>query len=453
MTEDGSIKLIPVEYGFQNSKKLMVSVKGVGFVPASGSSAAGPFGSTNTNSYIPADCRPEESIGKNFVPAILTSGREKTLDWWSPNALFHYDSMLVSAYYGRDIANYREFYHIPSQKEGFTLYGDSGGFQNSTQSQTGLANFKPLNPLNVLRWQEQNCDVGFTLDWPIAPNTPDNLVETFRQRTWDNAELALTKWQNKDMKLYSVIHGRNAAEIKAMTKGYGDLGRFSGIALGSIVPMKSNYMYIANIMMLFAEAIQDYKLPVHIFGVSGINSLPIIMYVAKKYKLKMTFDSAAYGVGASHREFWNPFNLSKNSLTYGNDPKTSIVPETLPCDCPVCETVGNDLLRMIRSGKDNSIVGSLICLHNLYCFNRYVKMLTAYAEKDELLKSLAKNVCIEKTSTALELIDYSLENSIEAGYKKYFESGEVTPLPRKVAPLTPIRTVAPTEENLDPFNF
>jgi tRNA-guanine family transglycosylase len=416
MAEDRSIKLIPVEYGFQNSKKLQI-----GFVPASGSSAAGAFGSTNTNKYVPADCRPEGSLGKQFVPAVLTGREEKALDWWSPNALFHYDSMLVSAYYGREIPNYREFYNIPRKE--FTLYGDSGGFQNSTMSQgiTNPGTFKPLNPLNVLRWQEVNCDVGFILDWPVSPNTPDNLIETFKVRTIENAELALAKWTNKDMKLYAVLHGRNREEITDMTKRYGDLGRFNGIALGSIVPKKSDYMYIAEISMLFAEAVQDYKLPIHFFGISGVNSLPIILYVAKKYKLKITFDSAAYGVGAQHRESWNPFNLSRNSLTYGNDPKTSIVPSTSPCDCPVCNVVGNDLLQMIKEGKNNSVVGSLICLHNLCVFNRYVKMLTAYAERDELLKSLTKNMCVETTSTALEFIDFSLENGIDAGHKKYFD--------------------------------
>lgn len=427
MIEDGSIKLIPVEYGFQNSKKLQI-----GFVPASGSTAAGAFGSTNTNKYVSADCRLEGSIEKQFVSATVVGvlntshttpfmGREKALDWWSPNALFHYDSMLVSAYYGREIPNYREFYNIP--RKGFTLYGDSGGFQNSTMSQgiTNPGTFKPLNPLNVLRWQEFNCDVGFILDWPVSPNTPDNLIETFKARTIENAELALTKWTNKDMKLYSVIHGRNREEITDMAKRYGDLGRFNGIALGSIVPKKSDYMYIAEISMLFAEAVQDYKLPVHFFGISGVNSLPIILYVAKKYKLKITFDSAAYGVGSQHREWWNPFNLSRNSLTYGNNEKTAIVPSSIPCDCPVCNAVGNDLLQMIKENKNNSVVGSLICLHNLYVFNRYVKMLTAYAERDELLKSLTKNMCVETTSTALEFIDYSLENGIDAGHKKYFE--------------------------------
>ena len=153
MTE-GKIKLIPVEYGFQNSKQFTPVLSGaikttldLGFVPASGSSAAGAFGSTNTNKYIPADCRPEGSLGKQFVPALLTDREEKALDWWSENAFFKYDSMLVSAYYGREIPNYRDFYHIP--RKNFTLFGDSGGFQNSTASQTGLANFRPLNPLDV----------------------------------------------------------------------------------------------------------------------------------------------------------------------------------------------------------------------------------------------------------------------------------------------------------------
>ncbi len=394
-----------------------------GFVPASDSASAGAFGASgapgikNGNpKFIPAEALTNGDSFKNdvkYVPAYL-QGREHSLNWWSPDAFFQYDSMLVSTYYGIKTPNYRDFYKIP--RKGFTLYGDSGGFQNATVEGANL------NPVNVLRWQEENCDIGFILDYPIAPSAPDNLIEIYRKRTTENAELALSKHQNKEMKLYGVLHGRNKEELHTMSKQYQDLSRFDGIALGSIVPKKSDYMYIAYISMLFAEEIQDYKkLPVHFFGVSGVNSLPIILYIAHKYDLNITFDSASYGVGAQHREYWNPFNLSKNSLTYGNDPKTSIVPSTLPCDCPVCSTIKNDLIDMIKSNKNNSVVGSLICLHNLYCFIRFSNMITAYSEKEQLLKDLVKNICVDTTSKALEFIDFSLENGIENGYKRYFE--------------------------------
>jgi tRNA-guanine family transglycosylase len=388
------------------------------FIPASSSAAAGVFGVTQGETkFSPASMHPHFLTGKMS---------EYSLNWWSPNSFYHYGSMLTSAFYGiKDSADYRDKYGIP--RKSFKLLGDSGGFQNSSQSTN-------LEATDVLRWQEHNCDVGFIFDWPLSPSCDSKTVRILQDRTLTNAESALNKWSNKDMKLYSVIHGRNREEIDYMVGKYGDMSRYSGIALGSLVPKKSDYMYLAYITMLTFEKIKDYKLPVHFFGLSGVNSLPVILYIANKYGIDITFDSASYGIsGSNHREYYNPFTFTKDTITYGSPLKTgatydeSMMLSRLPCNCPVCSVIKYDMVDMIKSKKyTNSIIASLISLHNLYLTTQIVDMIVSYSEKPKLLRGLTKSICVDTVGKALDFVDYSLENGLEKGYEQYYLKGNAS---------------------------
>lgn len=394
------------------------------FVPASSSAAAGVFRVTqNALKFSPASMHPHFLTGKM---------NEYSLNWWSPDSFYQYGSMLTSAFYSiQDSADYREKYHIP--RKGFKLLGDSGGFQNSSQS-------TDLNPVNVLNWQEHNCDVGFILDWPISPAFNANHTKVIQDRTLENAEWALGKWSNKDMKLYSVIHGRNESEIDYMVKKYGDLSRYSGMALGSLVPKKSDYMYLAYITMLTLEKMQDYKLPVHFFGLSGINSLPVLLHIANKYGIEITFDSASYGIsGSNHREYYNPFTFTKNTITYGTEIDESMTLSRLPCNCPVCSVIKNDMVDMIKAKKHtNSVLASLISLHNLYLTTQIVDMFVSYAEKPKLLRDLVKSVCTDTVIRTLDFVDYSFENGIQKGYEDLYLNNNTT---KNIEIKTPVESI------------
>jgi hypothetical protein len=66
---------------------------------------------------------------------------------------FTHDFILLSQFYLNRVDPRRE-YNI---YDGVTLMGDSGGFQIITQD-------VPAEPIHVLQWQEQYCDIGMTLE-------------------------------------------------------------------------------------------------------------------------------------------------------------------------------------------------------------------------------------------------------------------------------------------------
>ena len=220
-----------------------------------------------------------------------------------------------------------------------------------------------LDPLTVLRWQEANCDIALTFDLPIFLNDTLQTKEYKLKQTAKNAIFALSKRQNKKLKLYAVFQGHTAKEQTSMLNYYGDsIKDFDGIAIGSLVPIAGNTEKLVKILTLFCYNMKDYKKPVHFFGLSGNKIIPYIIYLSKKFNLHITFDSSSYGAGAIRREFWLGNGSKKiNCMKEYYD--------KMPCDCPVCSVVKDWKVYQ----QDGSLAGGLISLHNLYQTLMFVK--------------------------------------------------------------------------------
>ena len=66
----------------------------------------------------------------------------------------------MSATYYIKTKNIREKYKFPND---FNIMLDSGGWQNY-KGDTGL------DVIDVLRWQEANANIGYSLDYPLTEN-------------------------------------------------------------------------------------------------------------------------------------------------------------------------------------------------------------------------------------------------------------------------------------------
>ena len=352
----------------------------------------------NTN-YIPANVPGQQCMNMN-----KNTYKEYGLSWWKDDCFYKYPYLLVSAAYGKDIRNFREKYEIDKD---VLFVGDSGGFQAVTQD-------KDLDALEVLRWMEDNCDVGFILDRPPYEDDGtsffgnivdfDKHMETTRQ----NTELMTTKKRNKHLKLYGVIQGNTYPRIN---QWYNTMKDFE-VDGWSLAPKPSSDIF--NIALYGIYAIQNLDTPIHLLAVSGVQTMIIVAYLSKFYNHKITYDSSSYASGCIRKEYLLPYDISLK-MSFGTYLAKSHTVKEVPCTCPVCSKIDiQDLW------KEGSLSQALISLHNLYWYIMYSKTLGAIVEDDELFSAFIANRCNKKTLKAIEFVDYYMEvGDVEKAVKKY----------------------------------
>jgi queuine/archaeosine tRNA-ribosyltransferase len=148
----------------------------------------------------------------NYIPAempalvlhYLENKQNKSLFWGTKTSVIQYPFMLVSTYFGLKVPNFRDELKKYDLMDNFLIFGDSGGFQNYSMN----AN---LNPIDVLRWQEKNCDIAATFDYPIGPDDNNNKIKEKQIKTVDNAYMALNNKQT-NIKIYAAVQGHSIDE-------------------------------------------------------------------------------------------------------------------------------------------------------------------------------------------------------------------------------------------------
>lgn len=330
-----------------------------------------------------------------------------SLDWWTDSAIFRYPSLMVSAFYGMDNWNFRQFYNIP--KNDFLLVADSGGYQVSTQKVT-------IEPTEVLSWMEANVDVGMTLDVPPPMSSKVvGISKNFKlaaQHSKRNYEIMYRNWDGK-LELLKVIHGWTPEQLDYwhnLTKEYD----FSGLAF-SAKPFTEE-----RVAIVLAKANDFGAEKVHIFLGTGETTSPLIIY-AKRFFDRLTFDSSSFSrSGAIYRQYWLPTRLSK-SIDFGKQYKGKL--KRLPCSCPVCQLATIDDFRVEKGShepKPASLPGGLIALHNLYIYLQYYHFLAALSDDEEFYRSSLHDQGLNKTVEMLDFLDLAEDVGFYDAYKKFF---------------------------------
>lgn len=216
---------------------------------------------------------------------------------------------------------------------------DSGGFQNRISNLT-------IDPIEVLRTQESiGADIATTLDIPVLPqdNTLTQKHAEILRTCVKNALITLRNREREDMLIYACIQGGDIQAMLNMIDYLQRRGQFDGFAIGGLVPKRSNFRQVVDIIWAIRKRIGN--TPLHVFGLGGPSYIPLLVYLGVD-----TFDSSSYLRAGSKRVYFAPGQGSVDFHDIGSR-------TWLPCVCPVCSVHSCNEVRADRR---------LIALHNLW---------------------------------------------------------------------------------------
>ena len=258
-----------------------------------------------------------------------------------------YPYMLISVYHAMEKTNnFRQEYNI---SDNVFIFGDSGGFQNMTLG-------AKLEPLDVLRWQEKNCNAGFIFDNPIFQNDDKNIIETKQVATVNNAFIALNN-RTTNMELIAVIQGHSPNFIDScidLYEQHGGLSKFDRISIGGLVPIAGNIDLLCKIVIYFIYKVKNYNKPIHFLGISNEKIIYILTYLSKLLDINITFDSSSPFSGARFGDYYLSL---KQKVSYNDKNITKRVTTATPL-----------LQQAIKDNEPLWLLGSLSTLHNLIVF-------------------------------------------------------------------------------------
>lgn len=336
----------------------------------------------------------------------------KQLYWWGPNSLIYYPALLFN-YYHTGKMDIRRRMLVPPE---VTVIGDSGGYEILSRRAKGKK--VDIQPLQVLRWQEANCDIGITLDISpvnlqpikggksVATNPNPISHEEFERRLQETCQNNQTFQDNrnktKNLRIYNVIHSGmgKTQSINIWYERVKDF-KFEGWSIAPKPPSDPIKVAIDG-MFLYDRGIRK---NLHVLGISGINVLPVLVYM-EQYIKNISTDSFSYGINAIVRKHMNFFG--PGLFFRPKERKYS----RIPCICPVCSHIRSveDLYRTDIEGY------ALISLHNLWQYLNYLKYLETLVEDRENFIKYIRNR--NKLRTAINFIDNTIQDGWETALGK-----------------------------------
>lgn len=226
----------------------------------------------------------------------------------------------------------REEMDVP---EDTVLFADSGGFDFSD----GNVDTTPARTLETQR--QIGADLLGTVDIPLSR---ENRAAENQRRIERSTEYALEASDRHDGKglLIASVHGYDPETVRNTLRYLERNGRFDGYALGSMVPIRTDYKKVTKLILAARRATDKH---LHVYGLGGIVYQPLLLYMGVD-----SFDSTAFIRSAGNRNYLIP--------GFGGQPLHQVEQlDHLPCSCPVCYS---RTLSEIRANRD------LLTRHNLW---------------------------------------------------------------------------------------
>ena len=215
------------------------------------------------------------------------------------------------------------------------LFADSGGFDFRSSE-------LDITPTETLETQRQiGADIYGTVDVPLSRENRD--AEN-QQHMSENIERALVASDHHrgDALLFASVHGYDSKSIRNGLQYLEKYGDFAGYAIGSLVPVRTDYKRVTKILLAARRATDKH---LHVYGLGGLVYQPLLLYLGID-----SFDSSAFIRSAGNRNYLVPgFG--------GTELHTISQLDYLPCSCPIC---GERSLETIRANRD------LLTKHNLW---------------------------------------------------------------------------------------
>jgi len=300
------------------------------------------------------------------LPSPKCQYKGRYISWVRENPIFLYDKMLISYHYGKKGSKDDIGDHIAS------VMGDSGGFQATS---LGI----DIDPKVVIDWQNRVCDIGLTLDIPPFDKNDvingDYLVGKDFDKCMNisnkNANIMRGK-KDENLDLYLVLQGGNDQDRQRwLDEGLKEYNDWEGYAL-SVKPPGNPYILVDWLKFAIDNNLKN----IHILGVSGKYTMGILLYLSNYFD-SIKFDSSSYNTGRRFRKYNFPYDTSNGMIFTSKEnirqEKYKIMPDILPCDCPVCR--GIDDIKVLFDNNEKTEIGELISMHNLYQYIRYIRVL------------------------------------------------------------------------------
>lgn len=229
----------------------------------------------------------------------------------------------------------REEMDVPEET---IVFADSGGFDFS-------ADEVDTTPAETLETQRQlNADIYGTVDLPLSRENRDAENE---RRVSQSTQYALEASDRHDSEglLFASVHGYNPETVRNNVHYLEKNGDFDGYALGSMVPIRTDYKKVTKLILAARQATDKH---LHVYGLGGLVYQPLLLYLGVD-----SFDSSSFIRSAGNRDYLIPGFGGENlwdidSLEY------------LPCQCPVCGQRSLDEIREDRTALTQHNLWALV---------------------------------------------------------------------------------------------
>jgi tRNA-guanine family transglycosylase len=211
----------------------------------------------------------------------------------------------------QDGATLRAEMEIP---EDTIVFADSGGFDFTS----GEIDTSPERTLETQR--ALDADIYGTVDVPLSRENRDAENQRRVQASTDYA-LAASNAHDGDALLFASVHGYDPETVRNTLRYLERNGEFDGYALGSMVPIRTDYTKVTKLILAARQATDKH---LHVYGLGGLVYQPLLLYLGVD-----SFDSSAFIRSAGNRNYLIP--------GFGGEELRNIEHLThLPCSCPVC---------------------------------------------------------------------------------------------------------------------
>lgn len=235
------------------------------------------------------------------------------------------------------------------------LFADSGGFDFQNEG-------VDTTPERTLETQRRiGADIFGTVDLPLSRDNRD--IENQR-RIRESTEYALAASDAHDDEglLFASVHGYDPETVQNTLRYLEDNGDFDGYALGSMVPIRTDYTKVTQLVLAARRATDKH---LHVYGLGGLVYQPLLLYLGVD-----SFDSTAFIRSAGNRNYLIP--------GFGGEELRNVENlHHLPCSCPVCCSRQLDEIRQERE---------LLTRHNLWALVTELRRFRYIAEGREDLE-------------------------------------------------------------------
>lgn len=207
------------------------------------------------------------------------------------------------------------------------VFADSGGFDFASE-EVDTTPGKTLDTQKLL-----GADILGTVDLPLSR---ENRTAENQRRIDRSIEYALAASDRHDGDefLIASVHGYDPETIRNSIRYLEKNGDFDGYALGSMVPIRTDYKKVTKLILSARNATDKH---LHVYGLGGLVYQPLLLYLGVD-----SFDSTAFIRSAGNRNYLIP--------GFGGEELRNIEDlDRLPCPCSVCGPGELDEIRKDRT--------------------------------------------------------------------------------------------------------